>query len=86
MLAFGRLLFVVMLKSLVGLLLVASAFADELKVDVISVPEICEEKSKAGDTVRLVSLLQFISPTPYFLLNILPKRSTVVHLRLNICA
>lgn len=48
----------------------ASAFADELKVDVISVPEICEEKSKAGDTVRLVSLLQLISPTPYFLLNI----------------
>lgn len=54
------LVFTVMLRLLVGFLFVATAFADELKVDVLSVPEICEEKSKAGDTVRVASFYLII--------------------------
>ncbi|KAI9582625.1 hypothetical protein GQX74_011842 [Glossina fuscipes] len=44
-----------MLKSvLIALcLFAASVHSQELKVDVISVPEVCEQKSKAGDTLTM---------------------------------
>ncbi len=35
------------------LFIVASTFADELKVDVISVPDECESKSKNGDILSM---------------------------------
>lgn len=48
-----------MLKSvLIALcLFAATVHSQELKVDVISVPEVCEQKSKAGDTVRFLSYI-----------------------------
>lgn len=44
-----------MLKSvLIALCLFAAAVhSQELKVDVVSVPEVCEQKSKAGDTLTM---------------------------------
>uniref|UniRef100_A0A1A9VIG8 peptidylprolyl isomerase n=1 Tax=Glossina austeni TaxID=7395 RepID=A0A1A9VIG8_GLOAU len=45
----------IMLKSvLIALcLFAATVHSQELKVDVISVPEVCEQKSKAGDTLTM---------------------------------
>ncbi|XP_005174774.1 uncharacterized protein LOC101888800 isoform X2 [Musca domestica] len=44
-----------MFKSvlIVSCLLVAAVRSEDLKVDVVSVPEVCEQKSKAGDTLTM---------------------------------
>ena len=42
-----------LLFSLVGLSLLAFVLADELKIDVESVPDSCEAKSKNGDMLSM---------------------------------
>ncbi|XP_073812392.1 peptidyl-prolyl cis-trans isomerase Fkb14 isoform X2 [Musca autumnalis] len=44
-----------MFKSvlIVSCLLVAAVRSEDLKVDVVSVPEVCEQKSKVGDTLTM---------------------------------
>ena len=49
-----------MFKSVlvVSCLLVAGVRCQDLKVDVVSVPEVCEQKSKAGDTVSIKLIIK----------------------------